>query len=275
MCRVLGVSRSGFYAYRDREPSARAHQDAVLAEQIRTIHQQSDGTYGAPRIHAELQEHGRRVACKRIARLMRRAGLQGVSGRKGPRTTVRGDKGYEAPDLVERNFIAEHPNQLWVADITYVPTASGFLYLAVCIDAFSRRIVGWSMQHHLKTDLVLAALEMALTQRRPESVIHHSDHGCQYTSFAFGARCREAGVRPSLGSVGDCYDNAMCESFFATLEREVLDRRRFQTKAEARMAIFRFIEAWYNPHRRHSSLAYRSPIKHEEHYFATRALASP
>jgi transposase InsO family protein len=164
-----------------------------------------------------------------------------------------------APDLVERNFVAAAPNRLWVADITYIPTWAGFLYLAVVLDTFSRRIVGWAMETHLRTELVLQALNLALWQRRPKEVIHHSDQGSQYTSIAFGQRCREAGVRPSMGSVGDCFDNAMCESFFATLECELLDRRRFKTQIEARIAIFEFIEGWYNPHRRHSALDYLSP----------------
>ena len=152
------------------------------------------------------------------------------------------------------------PDRLWVADITYVPTWAGFLYLAVVLDAWSRRVVGWAMASHLRTELVLAALDMAVAQRRPIEVIHHSDQGCQYTSLAFGRRCREAGVRPSMGSVGDAYDNAMCESFFATLECELLDRDRFRTPADARRAIFDFIEGWYNPRRRHSALDYLSPI---------------
>ena len=223
-------------------------------------------TYGAPRIHAELRAQGTRVGRKRVARLMRGAGLQGVSRRPAPKTTTRSKQDEARPDLVERDFTAEEPDQLWVADITYVPTASGFLYLAVVLDVFSRRIVGWSMAHHLRTELVLAALEMAVEQRKPSGVIHHSDQGSQYTSLAFGSRCREAGVRPSTGSVGDCYDNAMCESFFATLECELLDRRRFATKSEARMAIFQFIEGWYNVRRRHSSLAYASPLEYEHLY---------
>ena len=169
-----------------------------------------------------------------------------------------------APDLVERKFVAERPNSLWVADITYVQTWAGFLYLAIVLDAFSRKIVGWAMTTHLKTELVLDALEMALAQRNPDGVIHHSDHGCQYTSIAFGKRCEEMGVRPSMGSVGDAYDNAMAESFFATLECELLNRRRFKTQVEARHAIFRFIEGWYNPHRRHSSLGNISPVSYEK-----------
>jgi putative transposase len=168
-----------------------------------------------------------------------------------------------ALDKVDRQFSADGPDRLWVADITYVPTWSGFLYLAIVLDVWSRRIVGWSMANHLKTELVLDALDMALAQRRPESVIHHSDKGCQYTSYAFGKRCREAGVVPSMGSTGDAYDNSMAESFFATLEREVINRRRFKSQAEARMAIFQWLEGWYNPHRRHSALGYLSPINYE------------
>ena len=164
---------------------------------------------------------------------------------------------------MDRNFAADRPDQLWVADITYVPAWSGFLYLAVVVDAYSRRVVGWSMETHLRTNLVLQALNMALWQRKPESVIHHSDQGCQYTSIAFGLRCKQAGVRPSMGSVGDAYDNAMCESFFATLECELLDKNRFRNQAEARMAVFDFIEAWYNPHRRHSALGQMSPLNYE------------
>lgn len=266
MCRVLEVSTSGYYAWRSREPSKRTQEDAVLTEQIRSIHERSRGTYGAPRIHAELRDEGIRVGCKRVARLMRAAGLRGVSRRKGPRTTRRSEGARPAPDLVDRDFTATEPNELWVADITYVPTTAGFLYLAVVLDAYSRRVVGWSMANHLRTELVVAALEMALDQRRPEEVIHHSDQGCQYTSIAFGLHCREAGVQPSMGSVGDCYDNAMCESFFATLECELIDRESFAMRADARIAIFDYIEGWYNPHRRHSALDYQSPVTYEREH---------
>jgi putative transposase len=211
-------------------------------------------------LRADGEKHGR----KRIARLMRMAGLVGASRRRAGVTTTRRDKeARPAPDLVDRNFVAVRPNQLWVADITFVPTASGFLYLAVVLDAWSRKIVGWSMANHLRAELVVDALEMAIGQRRPGDVIHHSDQGSQYTSLAFGKRCQEAGVRPSTGSVGDAYDNAMCESFFATLECELLDRRRFMSQAEARMACFSFIEGWYNPVRLHSALGYQSPIAYE------------
>jgi putative transposase len=202
---------------------------------------------------------------------MREAGLVGASRRRdGPITTRRDKEARPAPDLVDRRFVAPGPNRLWVADITFIPTAAGFLYLAVVLDAWSRKIVGWAMANHLRAELVLDALEMAVGQRRPRDVIHHSDQGSQYTSLAFGKRCKEAGVRPSMGSVGDAYDNAMCESFFATLECELLDRRRFASQAEARIACFSFIEGFYNPVRLHSALGYRSPIVYEtEGHMAT------
>lgn len=263
MAKVLGVSRSGFYAWQRRAPSTRSVADAALSVRIAEIHTVSKQTYGAPRIHAELADEGVSVGRKRVARLMKAAALTGVSRRKGTRTTFRDARVRPVNDLVDRNFRADEPNQLWVADITYVPTWAGFIYLSVVLDAFSRRIVGWAMGHDLKAQLVIDAMNMAIGQRRPGSVIHHSDQGSQYTSLAFGLRCKEAGVRPSMGSVGDAYDNAMCESFFATLECELFDRRKFRTKAEARMAIFEFIEGWYNPSRRHSALGYKSPITFE------------
>ena len=263
---LLEVSTSGYYAWRRRGPSARARADEALMERIRALHERSRGTYGVPRMQVELAAEGRCVGRKRIARLMREAGLAGVSRRKGTRTTVRRTDARPAPDLVERDFTAAGPDRLWVADITYVPTWAGFLYLAVVLDAFSRRVVGWVMANHLRTELVLHALNMALWQRRPTEVIHHSDQGCQYTSLAFGRRCRQMGVRPSMGSVGDCFDNALCESFFATLECELIDRRSFRTQAEARMAVFEFIEGWYNPHRRHSAINYLSPMNYERRF---------
>ncbi len=263
LCRILGISTSGYYAWLNRPPSARAQSDARLSERIRALHQRSRGSYGVPRILEDLQEEGEQVNHKRVARLMRSAGLVGISRRKGFKTTVRDRDARPAPDRVQRCFTAERPDRLWVADITYVPTLAGFLFLAVVMDVFSRRIVGWAMATHLRTELILDALNMAIYQRRPQDVIHHSDQGTQYTSIAFGARCKEAGIRPSMGSVGDCFDNAMCESFFATLECELLDRSRFETQAEAKMAIFEFIEGWYNPHRRHSSIGYLSPVNYE------------
>ena len=266
MARVLGVSPSGFYAWRQRERSARERSDDALTARVRAIHAHSRGSYGAPRIQAELAEQGLPVSRKRVARVMRQAGLAGVSRRKGPRTTRRDAQARPAPDLVEREFHADAPDRLWVADITYVPTLAGFLYLAIVLDVFSRRIVGWAMAGHLRTELVLDALDMAVEQRRPDSVIHHSDQGCQYTSFAFGERCRRWGVVPSMGSVGDCFDNAMAESFFATLECELLDRTHFHDHHQARRAIFEFVEGWYNPHRRHRGLGQQSPIAFERSY---------
>ncbi len=268
MCRVLGVSPSGYYAWATRPASARTVMDAALIAEIRTAHAASKGTYGAPRLQVDLAQAGIHAGRKRVARLMRNIGLAGVSRRKHIVTTVK-DGARQAPDLVDRNFTADQPNQLWVADITYIPTWAGFLYLAVVLDAFSRRIVGWSMATTLHTQVVLDALDMALWQRRPNGVIHHSDQGSQYTSIEFGKRCRAAGVRPSMGSVGDAYDNAMAESFFATLECELLDRRRFKTQAEARMAVFEFIEGFYNPRRRHSSLGYLSPMTFERQFLET------
>ncbi len=264
MCRVLEISPSGYYDWRGRPPSARTTADAALLERIEAHWVASRCTYGTPRIHADLQDEGIRVGRKRVARLMRQAGLVGISRRRRYRTTQRDRTARAVPDLVERDFAAGGPDELWVADITYVPTWTGFLYLAVVIDAWSRRVVGWSMATHLRTELVLSALEMALWRRRPEQVIHHSDQGCQYTSIAFGQRCREAGVQPSTGSTGDCYDNAMAESFFATLECELLDLQRFKNRREARMAVFDFIEGFYNPKRRHSALGMRSPVNYEK-----------
>jgi len=269
LSRVLGVSPSGFYAWVRRAPSAHARRDTVLLDQIRAHHRASRATYGAPRILRDLRDAGERVGQKRVARLLRAAGLQGVSRRHAwRRTTVRDPQARPAPDLVQRQFRASRRDAVWVADITYVPTATGVLYVAVVLDVWSRRVVGWAMAEHLRTELVLAALEMAVRQRRPTSVIHHSDQGCQYTAIAFGARCREASIRPSMGSVGDCYDNALCESFFATLECELLARTRWPNPAAARQAIFDFIEGWYNTRRRHSSIGYVSPAAFERAHVA-------
>lgn len=271
LCRVLQVSESGYYAWRQRPPSARARRDAELLALITASHERSAATYGAPRVHEDLAEAGHRVGRKRVARLMRVAGLRGVSKTgAAPRTKRTVPEAPQAPDLVQRQFTATAPDQLWVADITYVPTYAGFLYLAVVLDAFSRRVVGWAMSGSLKTDVVLDALQMAATQRRPAGVIHHSDQGSQYGALAFGQRCKELDVRPSMGSRGDAYDNAMAESFFATLECELLARRRFTSHVEARVALFRYIEGWYNPHRRHSALGQRSPLTFERAYAAAQ-----
>jgi transposase InsO family protein len=246
--------------------------DVRLTAKIEAIHRRSYGTYGRPRVHAQLRAEGVCIGAKRVARLMRAAGLKGVSRRRFVVTTQRDIHATPASDLVERNFTAQAPNRLWVADVTYIPSWAGFLYLAIVLDVFSRRVVGWAMETHLRTELVLQALEMAFAQRRPEGVIHHSDHGTQYTSIAFGRRCQEMGVRPSMGSVGDCFDNAMAESFFASLECELLDRSHFKTQAEAKRAVFHYIEGFYNPHRLHSSLTYLSPINFERKHMSQRGL---
>jgi putative transposase len=274
MCRVLGVSASGYYAWEQREPSARERANTQLLERIRTLHAKSRQTYGVPRMMVELIEAGEVVGHNRVARLMREAGLVGASRRKGCWTTRRNKDARPAPDLVERKFEANAPDRLWVADITYVPTWTGFLYLAVVLDVFSRRIVGWAMANHLRTELIVGALDMALERRRPEDVIHHSDQGCQYTSIEFGSRCREADVRPSMGSVGDCFDNAMCESFFATLECELLAQYKFHSQAQAVPVVFEFIEGWYNTQRRHSALGYVSPIEFEKRHEMAVEVAS-
>ena len=272
MCRLLGISSSGFYAQVDRPMCQRRRVDLMLTGKIAGIHRRSRDTYGSPNIQAELaDDHGIHVGRKRVARLMCAAGLRGATLRKYVVTTTSDPAAPKPVDLVERRFIADAPDQLWVADITYLPTWSGWLYLALVLDVYSRKIVGWAMDTNLHTPLIMEALEMAITQRQPSNVIHHSDRGCQYTSYAFGKRCREANVMPSMGSVGDAYDNAMAESFFATLERAVLNRRRFKSQAEARMAVFEWIEGWYNPHRRHSALGYRSPANYERTHQRSRA----
>jgi putative transposase len=259
LCRVLGVSPSGYWAWKKRVSSARATANAQLQERIVAVHTASRATYGAPRIHAELRAQGVCCSRKRVARLMRLSGVAGCHRRRFV-TTRRDPARQSAPDLVGRAFAAAAPNQVWAADITYVPTGQGFLFVAVVLDTCSRRIVGWSMAAHLRAELVVAALEMALQHRRPAAgVIHHSDHGSQYTALTFQERCRAAGIRSSMGSVGDCYDNAMAESFFATLECELLMRSSFRTHAEARAALFDYIEVFYNRRRRHSALGYLSP----------------
>jgi putative transposase len=268
LCRVLKVSRSGYYAWRDRPPSARAQADQRLTARIRQVHQASRGTYGSPRVQAELRAGGERCTRKRVARLMRRAGLRGCHGqRRRVRTTVPDRAAAPAPDRVDRAFSPaqiEAPDRLWVADISYVPTGEGWLYLAVVLDGFSRKVVGWAMADHLRTELPLDALEVALQARRPPpGLIHHTDRGCQYTALAFGQRLQAAGLLASMGAVGTCYDNAVAESFFATLKVELLHRQVWPTRAAAERAIFEYIAVWYNRQRRHSTLGYATPVEFE------------
>jgi putative transposase len=268
LCGVLGVTSAGYYAWRRRGPSLRSLGDAELKRRIARIFDGSLQTYGAPRIHAELaDEHGVRVGRKRVARLMRELGIAGVSRRSKKRfkTTIPAKEAPSAPDLVRREFRPAGPDRLWVADIKYVPTWQGYLFLACVIDAWSRKVVGWSMRDDVQADLVVDALGMAVTRRRPKpGLVHHSDRGTQYTSLAFGKTMQEAGILPSMGRRGDAFDNAVAESFFATLETELLDRHSFQTRDQARLALFYWIEGFYNSRRHHSTLGQRSPDRFEE-----------
>ncbi|GAA4738248.1 transposase [Phytohabitans rumicis] len=267
LCRTLGVSRSGFHEWRTNGPSGRDLDDAYLTNAIIDIHADSRGSYGSPRVHAELRL-GHKIHCgrKRVERLMRDAGLQGIHRRRLHGCTVRDPEAAPADDLVARKFTAEQPNQLWVADITQQMTWQGWLYLAVVLDVYSRRVVGWAIGDHMRAELVCDALDMATWTRRPTdgTVIHHSDHGAQYTSYIFGKRLRDAGILASMGSIGDCYDNAMAEAFFASLQTELLDRHTWRTRDDLANAIFEWINAWYNPTRRHSALGYLSPVQYEQ-----------
>jgi putative transposase len=265
MCRVLGVSRSGFHAWAVREPSTRAVADRRLTGRIAEIHEQSRKTYGSPRVHAELRlEDGVKVGRKRVERLMRLAGVSGLIKRRRGRTTIRVQGVRTAPDLVERDFNPTAVNRLWCADITYIRTWEGWLYLASVMDCYSRRIVGWAMADHLHADLVVDALEMAVARRHPGTgVIHHSDQGSQYTSLLFTRRCRGVGIEVSMGSRGDCFDNAVLESFHASLKKDLIHRRSWATKTEARTAVFEYIEAFYNRRRRHSTLGMLTPAAFE------------
>jgi putative transposase len=268
LCEVLGVSRSGFDAWLKRRPSKRWVTDVRLLELIHAIHEESDGTYGSPRIHAELRHRGVRVGRKRVERLMRRHSLSGLVKRRKRRTTVRVPGVRPAPDLVGRDFEPREPNRLWVADLTEVATWEGKLYLAVVLDCFSRRVVGWSMRDDMRAELVVEALEMAVRRRKPEAgLVHHSDQGSQYVSLRFGERCRAAGIRISMGARASALDNAACEAFFGSLKRERLNRRSWPTRREARSAIFEWIEGWYNPRRLHSTLGYLSPNNYEQLIF--------
>ena len=275
LCTALGVSPSGYYAWRSRGPSARERSDAALAAEIRQFHARSRGTYGVPRIWTDLAETGHHVSRKRVARLMKHDHLAGVHRRRFVRTTIRDEDAAPFPDLVNRDFTATGPDRLWVADITQLPTRAGPCYLAAITDTWSRRIVGWSMATHMRAELVTTALDAAIVHRRPgKGLIHHSDHGSQYTSLAFGRRLRESGIAASMGSVGDCYDNAMAESFFATLETELIDRCSWTSPAQAKAAVFEYIEVFYNRIRRHSSLGNLSPDQFEDRYRSSPAAAA-
>jgi putative transposase len=265
MCRMLGVSRSGYYDWRDRPPSERDREDAALSGKIREIHERSRRTYGSPRVHAELRALGTRCGRKRVARLMREAGLEGCLRGRRKRTTRRSEKAKPAEDLVERTFAASRKDRLWVADITYVPTEEGFLYLAFVLDVYSRRIVGWAMEGHLRTELVVGALRMGVWRRKPApGLVHHSDRGVQYTSLSFGERLKEAGITPSMGRTGSALDNALAESFVSTLKAELVSTLRFPTRQAAKVAVFEYLEAFYNTRRLHSALGYKSPADFEE-----------
>lgn len=267
MCAVLRVSRSGYYAWSQRGPSRWEQADRELLPRIKQVLKASHGRYGVHRIRAVLRRVGYRVSPQRILRLMAAAGLRD-GARCSRSSTTRADGSTVATDLVQREFRAARPNQLWVADATYVPTQEGTLYLAIIKDAFSRRIVGWSTSARQSSELMVLALQKAVAERNPQQgVIHHSDHGSQYTSKVFQAVCQAANITLSMGAVGDCYDNAMAESFFATLEKELIHqqrRRRFTTRAEAELKIFEYIEGFYNRTRLHSALDYRSPVEFEQ-----------
>ena len=274
LCRVLRVSRSGYYEWKDRPSSKRDRENATLTERIREIHQRSRETYGYPRVHAELRALGVRCNRKRVARLMRKDGLRGCM--RGPRrkhTTRQDPLAIPAPDLVGRNFVAPAPDRLWTADITYLPTDEGFLYLAFILDVYSRKVVGWSMASHLCSELVAAALEMAIRRRNPSAgLIHHSDRGAQYTALSFGKRLEQAGIVPSMSRVGSALDNAISESFVSTLKSEI-GVSRYLSRQAARTSIFEFIELFYNRVRRHSSLGYLSPSEYEQAILEEAAVA--
>ncbi len=265
LCRMLEVSKSGYYAWRSRPPSERRQQDALLSKKIREIHIRSRETYGYPRVHAELRSLGFGCGRRRVARLMKAAGLRGCVRGKKHRTTRCDPRAAPAPDLLRRNFVACQPNKVWLADITYVPTQEGFLYLAFILDTHSRRIVGWSMGSRMRTELVVDALEMAVWRRRPVAgLVHHSDRGVQYTAISFGKRLEEVGIVPSMGRTGTALDNAMAESFIATLKTELVHRRRFPDREVARSTIFDYLERVYNRCRLHSGLGYKSLVSYEE-----------
>ena len=275
-CRFFGVSTSGFYEWRhtQQHPCARRRSDAVLRETIREVHRQSRGTYGSPRVHAELRLGlNIRIGRKRVERLMRAEQLQGVTRRRRRGTTRRDPEAVPNDDLVARHFSPKAPNELWVADITEHPTGEGKVYCAVVIDAWNRQVVGHSIADHLRAELVVDALDMACWRSKPSAgqTVHHSDHGTQYTSWAFGQRLRHAGLLGSMGTVGDALDNAVAESFFATLQTELLDRHHWATRGQLARAIFEWIEVFYNQQRRHSTLGMLSPLTYAKATTASTA----
>jgi transposase InsO family protein len=265
MCAVLQVSPSGYYAWRDRPDSARDVADRDLAGEIRRIHADNRAVYGSPRVHAALRAEGRRVGINRVARLMRRHGIQGRHKRRAPRTTDSKHALPVAPNLLDRQFTATAPNKVWLADITYIPTGEGWLYLAVVLDVFSRKVVGWAMSATITKELTIAALEMAVSQRRPgPGLLHHSDRGSQYAAHDYRRLLEKNSMFCSMSRKGDCWDNAPMESFFGSLKTELDNKIAFETRLDAKRAIFSFVEAFYNPRRLHSSIGYRSPAQMEQ-----------
>ena len=277
LCSVLNVTRQGYWAWKQRPVSRRRREDERLKPRILEAWDASDQTYGAPRLHAELRlGAGVAVAKKRVARLMRELEIQGVSRRRGRvRTTIPDKRATPAPDLVNRDFSVERPDQTWVADITYLPTHEGWLFLAAVMDLYSRKIVGWSMREDLEAPLVVDAISMAIARRKPKpGLVHHSDRGSQYTSIAMGRTLRDSKITASMGSKGDPWDNACAESCISTLKNELVKRRTFATRDQARLALFRYIESFYNPLRRHSSLQMLSPDEYERRYWEDNAAAA-
>jgi len=264
MCEQLGVSRSGFYAWRERPESARQQEDKQLAQEVAQAHRDSRGTYGSPRVHAELRARGRRVSRKRVARLMGEQKLAARRRRRSVRTTDSHHSHPVAPNVLERDFSPSQPNSTWATDITYVWTGEGWLYLAVVLDLFSRSVVGWSMSERIDTKLVLGALQMALEGRQPpQGLIHHSDRGSQYASAEYRQALASRGIQCSMSRKGNCWDNAVVESFFSSLKMELVYLTDFVTRHQARSALFEYIEVFYNRRRRHSSLGYLSPMEYE------------
>lgn len=280
-CELLGVSKSGYYDWERRAPCQRELEDAWITEKIKEIHRENRGVYGAPRIHAELRMvHGVKVGKKRVARLMRQAEISGLVKKRRGNTTIRVPGVRVADDLLVRDFTAAEPNTKWVADITYLKSWQGWVYLAAVQDLYSRRIVGWSMADHMRAELVTDALEMAIKRRRPEpGLIHHSDQGSQYVSLAFGQKARDNGIARSMGKVGTAYDNSVAETFFATLKKELIYRRKWPERQELKTEVFDYIETFYNRKRRHSKLGWISPAEFEGEEFLPLkkpyAIASP